>query len=149
MQRKRTPPIKDVISSAYSLCFAIGHHIDPVDVFELLHAGLDTAHQRPDFSTVQPNVDIDPSDDPYLARADERGQDFGNAGDTGVHQEEGSCTLAPSGPQWLGETGNIAVLLLPGGRHPGADQEVVVTPDEPKADSDKRQPDEHGGHSLR
>ena len=58
MQRKRTPPIKDVISSAYSLCFAIGHHIDPVDVFELLHAGLDTAHQRPDFSTVQPNVDL-------------------------------------------------------------------------------------------
>jgi anti-anti-sigma factor len=130
-------------------CSADGHDVDSVDLFRLLlHAHLDATHQRLDLSTAQAIFDVNPGDNPYLTRADEGEEEFANGGHTGVPKEDGSYLLLVSGPEWLGEAGNVVALRPCGGPRPGADQEVVAALDEPEADADQYQRDEHRGHSL-
>jgi len=81
-------------------------------------------------------------------RADEGDEEFADGGHAGVGKEEGSDSLLIGWPEWLGEASNIVALRPPGGPRPGADQEVVAALDEPQADADRHQRDEHGGYAL-
>jgi len=45
-----------------SLCSAHGHHIGPVDAFQLLHARLEAAYQRLDLSRAEAILDVNPGD---------------------------------------------------------------------------------------
>jgi len=62
--------------------------------------------------------------------------------------EHGSQSLFVSRREWLGEVISTAILRSCGAQRPGADQEVVAALDEPEADADKHQPDEHRGYAL-
>jgi hypothetical protein len=79
-------------------------------------------------------------------RSEKRDEEFADGGHTGVAEEKGSYFLLISWPEWLGEAANVAALRPPG-PYPGADQEVVAALDEPEADADHHQRDEHRGHS--
>jgi hypothetical protein len=64
----------------------------------MLHARLDATHQCPDLITAQAVVDVNPCDDPYSARADEREEKVANCGHAGILKEKGSDPLLISWP---------------------------------------------------
>ena len=66
----------------------------------------------------------------------------------GYPEEKGSYSLLISWPEWLGEASYIGALGPSSAPHPGANQEVVAALDEPEADADQHQCDEHRGHAL-
>src|SRR5215468_8059791 len=142
MRRKRT--LLPGKLNVHGLCFADGHDVDPVDVVRLvLHPRLDVAYQRLDLGATQAIVDVNAGDNPYPARADEGEQELADGGDAGVPEDRGSYFVLLGWLERLGDAGHIAALRPAGGLRPGADQEVVAARDEPEADADHHQRDEH------
>jgi hypothetical protein len=114
----------------------------------VLHARLDAADQRLDLSAGELIVNVQARGNPRPARTGEGDQDLANSGHAGVAQEEGAHPVFVSGPEWLGEVIGIWPRRRRGAQLPDADQEVVTALDEPEADTDEHQPDEHRGYPL-
>jgi hypothetical protein len=85
----------------------------------------------------------------YPARPGEGEHEPADAGHAGIAEEKGPGRVDLSGPERLGDAGRVAALRPAGRPRPGAGQEVMAALDEPQADADQHQRDEHRGRGLR